>query len=218
MAILRGDRIVLPRRRGSQELRRRIIKRFFIGVVSLLLLMSLVGDGAARAAEALGSSPVASEYQVKAAFLYNFAKFIEWPDEAFTGAGAPIVFGIIGEDPFGRLLDQAVKGKSIRGREFVVKRLRGSQDAGICHILFISASEKKHVSQILERLKGAPVVTVSELDHFAQAGGIINFFVEENKVRFEINIDAAERAKLKISSKLLALSKVVRDTPSSGKH
>ena len=148
-----------------------------------------------------------SEYQVKAAFLYNFAKFVDWPGDAFGNSNAPLVVGVIGDDPFGGALDQAINGKTINGRPLVVRRLRLGQDLRSCHILFISSSERQRLPQIIQSLRGASVLTVGDMGQFNQQGGIINFILEANKVRFEINSRAADQARLKISSKLLSLAK-----------
>jgi hypothetical protein len=157
-----------------------------------------------------GSSPP-GEYEVKAAFLYNFAKFVEWPAEAFDDADAPLTIGVLGEDPFGDTLEQTVKGKTANGRKLAIRRFHKVRDLQPCHILFISSSEKRHLSEILDRLKGSSVLTVGEVEGFAKRGGVINFFVEDNRIRFEVNVDAAKRAKLKMSSKLLRLARIVRD-------
>ena len=148
-----------------------------------------------------------NEYQVKAAFLYNFAKFVDWPPEAFAGRSGKLVIGVIGEDPFGGALDQAINGKTIGGRSLVVHRLRWGQDLRSCHILFISSSERQRLPQIIQSLRGASVLTVGDMGQFNQQGGIINFVLEANKVGFEINSRGAHRARLRISSKLLALAK-----------
>ena len=175
-------------------------------VVSISVL-ALIGNTTTTPAD----SPAFSEYQVKAAFLYNFARFVEWPSNAFPDAQAPILLGVVGEDPFGGALEQVIKGKTVNGRELVLKRLTRQQDLKGFHMLFVSSSEARHLSQILESLKGKCVLTIGETEGFAQTGGVINFTLEENKVHFEINVDTAERAHLKISSKLLALAKVLKD-------
>lgn len=158
-----------------------------------------------QAAHAQRSS--ASEYAVKAAFLYNFAKFIEWPSGAPSG---PIKIGILGEDPFGATLDGTVKGKTANGRSLVIRRLKRTQDARSCHIVFVSRSEKGRFAEILEAVKGAPVLTVADTERFAHRGGMLNFYLEQNRVRFEVNVTAAEQARLKISSKLLRLARIVK--------
>jgi len=173
-------------------------------VLSLIILFAVCA--VTNAADT--SSP--GEYQVKAAFLYNFAKFVEWPTEAFPATNTAIILCILGEDPFGIDLEQAVKGKTANGKELTIRRIKEVQELKICHILFISSSEKKRLSQILEVTKNSSILTVGEMDRFAKLGGIINFVIEENKVRFEINVDVAEQAGLKINSKLLKLARIVK--------
>ncbi len=152
----------------------------------------------------------ASEYSVKAAFLYNFAKFVEWPPGAFENGGTPLIVGVVGSDPFGGTLDQAIQGKAVNGRQLIVRRFSLGQNLRECHILFISSSERKRLPQIIDSLRGTGVLTIGEMDQFNQQGGIINFVIDRGKVRFEINAGAAEQARLRLSSKLLALAKSVR--------
>ncbi len=178
-------------------------------LVTLLSSVNFVSDGPAHAQGV-------SEYEVKAAFLFNFAKFVEWPPEAFSDSGAPLIIGIIGDDPFGSAIDQTIDGKTVNGRRLMIRRLRWGQNLRGCHVLFVSSSEQKRLSAILEHLKGACVLTVSEMGQFIQQGGIIGFVIEASKVRFEINTSAAEPARLRISAKLLALAKVVRNGKSAG--
>lgn len=151
--------------------------------------------------------PLADEYHVKAIFLYNFAKFVDWPAEMSDG---PMCIGIIGDDPFGQELDQVVRGKTVNGRGFTVKRLQPDA-ARTCQILFIAASEKKRYKTILSFLKNAGVLTVGESTGFCESGGVINLEIVESKVRFDVNLDAAARARLRLSSKLLGLARIVRD-------
>jgi len=172
----------------------------------LLIALAFASNLLGIQAQAQGSS----EYAVKAAFLYNFAKFVEWPPGVFGNDGAPLVVGVVGDDPFGSALDQTIRGKSANGRQLIIRRFSWGQNLRECHILFISSSERKRLSQILDSLRGAGVLTVGETDHFNQQGGIINFVIEKGKVRFEINAGAAESSHLKLSSKLLALAKSVR--------
>jgi len=157
------------------------------------------------------------EYHVKAAFLYNFAKFVEWPPETMPSGNAPLVLGVVGEDPFGQVLEETIKGKTVNDRELVIRRFTRIQDVSSCHILFISSSERKRLPEIIAALRWSSVLTVSDMERFAQRGGIISLTMENNKVRFEVNLDSAERAGLKISSKLLALAKIVRDGSRGGK-
>ena len=176
-------------------------------VRALILGITGVLSGVVPSGRAQSETP--NEYQVKAAFLYNFAKFVEWPPDAFAGPQAPIVLGIVGEDPFGDALREIISGKTVNGRSFLIKRLKLGPELHGCHILFISSSEKKNLARIFESLKGSSVLTVGETDQFVQSGGAIKLFLEGNNVRFEINVGAASLARLKISSKLLALARSV---------
>lgn len=171
-----------------------------------------------------GSSPVldfaqtqeASEYEVKALFLYNFAKFVVWPSNASRQLIDPMTICVLGEDPFGPVLDDAVRGKSIGSHKLVIRRFQAAQSAQGCQIAFISASEKKRLRAVLSTLSGGGVLTVGETEGFAAMGGVINLVLEGGRVHFEVNVDAAEHAGLKISSKLLNLAKIVRDHSSNG--
>jgi hypothetical protein len=153
-----------------------------------------------------------SEYQVKAAYLFNFLKFVEYPNESFADPLAPFVIGVVGEDPFGNSLPQVVIGKTVQGRDLVIRDYRTGEDLRGAHILFISASERKRLSTILVSLRGSSVLTVADTDGFLEAGGMIQFRYENHRVRFAINVDATSRAKLKMSSKLLSLAKVIGGT------
>lgn len=186
------------------------LKKIGSGLFILLLLNGSLGVPA--------HPQTPSEYQVKAAFLYNFARFIEWPVESFKGENLPLVVGVLGDDPFGGALDQTLNGKSINGRPLIARRLKWGQNLRDCHLLFICPSEKKRLVQILDSLKGAGVVTISDLDNFCQQGGLIGFILEENKVRFVININVAEQARLRISSKLLSLAKAVLGERHAGRN
>jgi hypothetical protein len=154
-----------------------------------------------------------SEYEVKAAFLYNFIKYTEWPQKAFPSPDTPLTIGVVGEDPFRNLLDRAVEGKTFNGRKLIVKRFETPQNLKTCHLVFIGSSERGRLDQLLADLKGASVLTVSETEKFAERGGVINFTMLGEKVRFEINIKAAESAGLKISSKLLSVATVISTEP-----
>lgn len=168
--------------------------------------------GVLMTASALAQEPSqAPEYRIKAAFLYNFALYTEWPASMFETSDSPIVVAIAGEDPFGKELDAAVRGKTVRGRAIEIRRHKAADDVSACHLLFLSGAEAKQLPQILRRFPEAKPLTVAETEDFCRSGGVIRFFVDENKVRFEVNTDAAVRARLKISSKLLHLARVVRD-------
>jgi hypothetical protein len=154
--------------------------------------------------DAQGSQP--TEYQIKAAYIYNFARFVDWPPQAFASTNAPMVIGVLGENVFGSSFQQ-FNGRKINGHELQFEKFDSVTTATNCQILFISASEKSHLSKILGQLQGTSILTVSEADNFIGDGGMIYLFIdEENKVRFQINNNAARKAGLTISSKLLSLA------------
>lgn len=161
-------------------------------------------------------SETASEYDVKAAFLYNFAKFIQWPASSSNGDD-PIAICIFGDDPFGRDIDAIIAGKTINNHDIAIRRTRKLDDLRQCQIAFISASEADHLPEIIDTLRGLSVLLVGDTAGFAERGGHIEFITEDNKVRFSINIDASERSRLKMSSKLLALARIVHDDGRLGK-
>lgn len=154
-------------------------------------------------------SPMQREYEIKAAYIYNFINYIEWPENAFPAPGGTITIGVIGQNPFGAALD-VLNGKQVKGRTVALKQITDAKDLDQCQIVFINSSEKARLPELLGKLKDSRVLTVSEIDGFAEQGGIINFISEHNKVRFEINPDAARRLGLNISSELLKLAKVVK--------
>lgn len=148
----------------------------------------------------------AQEYQIKAAFLFNFAKFVQWPSEAFARSNSPIVIGVLGQNVFGDYLEDTIRDKTVQNRPFIIKEFKSAEEAVHCHILFVSASMKDSLPAILDKLNNASVLTVSDTDQFIKAGGMVNFIIENNKIRFQINDEAAKKAGLKISSKLLSLA------------
>jgi hypothetical protein len=150
-------------------------------------------------------APRPSEYQVKAAFLYNFVKFVEWPATPGEKVG-PIVLCMLGKDPFGGALDRAVEGKKVEGRPLAIRPINDIAAARSCHVLFVSASEVGRISEITYAVRTWDVLTVSEIHGFSGRGGIITFLMDGQRVRFQINSEAAARAGLKISSKLLQLA------------
>lgn len=172
-----------------------------------LLLILLLGPGF----PALGAE--VSEYTLKSAYLLNFAQSVHWPKSAFSDDQSPIVVGILGEDPFGGKLDDALKGKSAHGRPLAVKRFtnfdpKRSEDLGGCQILFIAESEQDHISEILSALQDYNLLTVSEIDQFPSLGGMILFDKEGDQISLVVNPKAAKKAGLKLSSDLLQLSKI----------
>ena len=156
------------------------------------------------------NAQVIDEYQVKAAFLYNFAKFVEWPPDAFKTSRDPIRICVLGHNPFGGFLEEAIQGKSIEGRAFAFRQVSGAEDASACQILFVSSSDGRHFRSLAQSLKQSGILTVGEAQGFASEGGVINFKLDDGRVRFEINVDAAEHAQLHISSKLLGLAQIVK--------
>jgi hypothetical protein len=174
----------------------------------LLIFLALASlPGANMPARA--QSEALSEYQIKAGFLFNFTKFVAWPPEAFSDPTGPIVLGVVGNDQVASLLEETVLNKSVNGRAVIVKRLKEGQDLRSCHILFIGSSQERHSRQMLDNVKGASILTVGEATGFVQSGGVINFFIEDNKVRLELNLDAATRARVKISAKVIAVARLV---------
>lgn len=149
------------------------------------------------------------EYQVKAVFLFNFAQFVEWPSPALPEAKAPLVIGVLGEDPFGAYLDETVRGETVNNRPLVVRRFRSVNEIDTCHVLFISRSEADRLEQIVASLKGRSILTVGDTDGFAKRGVMIRFMTVDNKIRLRINLERANAANLKISSKLLRPAEVV---------
>jgi hypothetical protein len=149
------------------------------------------------------------EYRLKAAFLFHFAQFVEWPTEALGNADAPFVICIAGEDPFRGGLEETVQGKLIASRPVQIRHIKQVQEGQECRVLFIGKSEREGVSPLTATLRNMPVLTVGESDDFLQKAGIIRFCVEDRKIRFEVNQEAAETANLKISSRLLLLAKTV---------
>jgi hypothetical protein len=194
---------------GYQRTVKLMLRRVGILIVALSVSLSWAPETFAQARDSSDSS----EYLIKAGFIFNFAKFVEWPTTAFAQPDSPIVIGILGTDPFGTIIDQIVQDKKVGARGFVVKRLKwGSdvKDLRDCKILFVSASEKAHMDELLQMVKGLPVLTVGETPGFAERGGVIRFVLEDNRVRFEVNVEAAHQAELTISSRLLTLARIIQ--------
>jgi hypothetical protein len=187
----------------------------------LIVVLGMTMNWASTADAQAGDGSDSSEYLIKAGFIYNFAKFVEWPTAAFSQPDSPIVIGVLGTDPFGNVLDRIVEDKKIGPRGFVVKRLKWGKDLKDlkdCKIVFVSASERAHIDEILQSVKGLPILTVGETPGFAERGGVIRFTLEDNRVRFEVNVDAAHQADLNISSRLLTLAKIIGQTAASGRN
>ena len=173
-------------------------------LVLILLVWSMMGIGQM----AQGEPPVSREYALKAAFLYNFAKFVEWPKEAFPDESTPIVLCIVGEDPFGTALEP-VKGRPVHGRKTVIKRDVKPDELTTCHICFVGRPEEENLARILAELRDRHALTVGDVEGFAQRGGVIGLVTVEDEIHLEINVDAAERAGLTVSSRLLKLGRII---------
>jgi hypothetical protein len=154
--------------------------------------------------------PRPSEYQVKAAYLYNFGSFIRWPARAVAGKDDSFAVCVLGQDPFGHTIDSTLAGETLDGKPVVIRRISKPQDAGDCRILFISSTEEDHLKEILAAFDPAGVLTVSDMPGFSRRGGIIQFVLEGDRIRFEINLASAESAKLVLSSELLKVATNVR--------
>lgn len=155
-----------------------------------------------------GGAPKFHEYEVKAAFLFNFMQFVEWPANAATNAKSPLWIGVLGEDPFGNALAEAIEGETILGRPLALKRGRQIADLKDCHLIFVCRSERVRLGEILAALRGHSALTVSDTDQFCEHGGMIGLINEGGRIRFDINLEAAEQCNLKISSKLLRLGRL----------
>jgi YfiR/HmsC-like len=194
-----------PRLRRYAETMGRSMRRPAALFAALALLTTISSAGAQNAKS--------GEYEIKAAFLFHFAQFVDWPAEAFEQADSPITYCTIGADPFEGALDAALKGKTHGSRAFAVRHLASWENVQACQLLFIGAAENKHTTAALASVEKRATLTVGETEHFAADGGMIGFCFEDNKIRFEINVRAAEQANLKISARLLALAKTVIGGP-----
>lgn len=151
----------------------------------------------------------ASEYDIKAVFLYNFTKFTDWPENAFPSTNSPIIIAVAGQDPFGKALDEVMKGEAVRRHPLQVQRLNGGAPIPHCHILFIARSEKDRLDSLLKEVQGRPILTVADTPRAAERGVMVNLVVQES-VRMEINQAAIAAARLQVSSKLLSLARIVQ--------
>jgi hypothetical protein len=175
-----------------------------------LLLVPLIFGQLLIAKAAVAQTDSAGEYEIKAAMLYNLMQFVEWPSSAYASAQSPDVMCVLGWDPFGNSLTSLVSDKTVDGRPVQIRHVKNDQEVRACHVLYISSSERKHLSQILSNLTGASVLTVGEMSQFAERGGMVQFALEEKQVHFQVNLDAASRSGLKISARLLTLARIVK--------
>jgi hypothetical protein len=180
------------------------------------MLGALLLGGALLASEGWAATGGPSEYQVKAVFLFNFSQFVEWPPGAFADRNTPFIIGVLGQDPFGTNLDEAVRGETVNGRPLVIRRFRSVADIEACHILFIDRTEIPRVDAILAMLNHRSTLTVSDFEGFAQRGVMIRFINEKNRIRLRIDVDSARAAGLTISSKLLRPAQIVSGSDRGG--
>lgn len=173
-------------------------------------LLALLGWLLGSNQGAFGDAPSLTEYQVKALFLLNFTKYVDWPASAFPQADSPITIGVVGENNFGEDLGKAVEGKIVGGRKIILVPANDESEWSKCRILFVSASEKKRLPEILAAVKTQAVLTVGETEQFTALGGVINFTKREGRIRLEISLDGARLARIQVSSKLLSVADAVR--------
>jgi hypothetical protein len=183
------------------------------GRVAILVLLSLIS-----LCRVESRAQARSESEVKAAFLYNFAKFVDWPPEVFPHEDSALKICVLGQNPFGPEFGAFIEGKAAQGRKLQFAQVQNVQQAKSCQILYVASSEKPQILQILKAVDGGRVLTVGDWNEFARSGGIINFVLENDRVRFEINVDAAERSGVKLSSKLLGVASIVRDKPEAARN
>lgn len=173
----------------------------------------VLGWLAASGAAVAGEPTPFREYDVKAVFLFNFAQFIDWPESTLFDTNTAFVIGVLGEDPFGAILDETVRGESIRGRPLTVRRFRKPEDAPGCHLVFVCRSEKGRIADTVRRLGGQGILTVGDVESFGRLGGMITFKMVKGRVQFEINVTAAEKEGFRLSAKLLRVAQVVNGGP-----
>jgi len=183
---------------------------------AIVCLVALVALVALLAPASRGQDAKPNEYQVKAVYLYNFGRFVEWPAQAATAKGASFDICILGHDPFGPVLDSTVAGEKIDGQRVMVRRIVKVQEAAGCRILFITTSEESRLKDILSALERTGVLTVSDIPHFSERGGMIQLLEQGGKIRFEVNLTNAQDEGLTLSSDLLKVAAAVRKNSQPG--
>lgn len=179
----------------------RFFTKHFLKFVTVVLL--LFGCNMLRA------QTIANEKQIKAVFLFNFSQFVEWPASAFSEPQTPLTIGILGDNPFGKHLEQVVHNEKINNRSISIQHYTSVEEIKTCHILFINISDKAQLAEILKKLQGKCILTVGDSRNFIKEGGMVRFITENDKIKFQINTDVAKAADLTISSKLLRLAEIV---------
>jgi hypothetical protein len=188
--------------------------RGIISAISIALCSSLAVLFLAPAA--CGQQYRPSEYQVKATYLYDFSRFVEWPEQSADSRSGPFLICVLGQNPFGRTLNDLVANENIGGKSVVAKQVNTADDAAGCRVVFISFSEEAHLKQILASLNSSSALTVSDLPRFTERGGMIQFVLENNHVRFQVNIETAKHAGIAMSSELLKLAVGIRKNSTFG--
>ena len=176
-----------------------------VGWLILFIWLAICLAGSAAPAV----SGASREYQLKAVFLFNFAQFTEWPADAFAKPDSPLIIGVLGNDPFGGILAETVKGEAVHGHPLEVHHFRTVEEIKTCHILYISRSEDTRLERIVAAFKGKPILTVSDIDRAAYRGAMVRFLMEQNKIRLRINLEAVKSANLNMSSKVLRAAQIV---------
>jgi len=190
--------------------------------VTLGLFLSVIAMLIAAAAFAVEPNSSADhspgEYDVKAAYLYYFAKFVEWPGQFFSTKDSPIVIGIVGDDPFGSVLEKTISGKTAQTRGIVIHRPKTIEDLRLCHIVFISSSDPGRAAQLVDNLESGHVLTVCEEDYTSRSKCIISFVMKAGRVQFDVDVRKADKAGVKISSKLIMVSRNARPDAAKGRN
>jgi hypothetical protein len=181
------------------------MNKYLLNIISVLCLV------ACSAVDISAQEQKAGEYQVKALFLYNFMNFVDWPADSSIHSSPTINVCVIGEDPLNNALDD-IRDKTVKDKKLAIRYYRPYDEPKGCHLIFIPAAGKRHLAHILKSVREANVLTVGDTEESARQGAIIGFYIEQKKVRFAINIEAARRAGLRISAKLLKLAKIIKAT------
>lgn len=179
---------------------------------AIILVLSSLG-----AALQASAQQGASEYEVKAVFLHHFFQFVQWPDSAFSDSSSPYIVGVLGDDPFGHLIDEALQGDSVGGRPIHIRRYEDLQAARESHLLYIAETDEKKLKKMLDNLRNQEVLTVSDVEGFGSMGGMIELAKNGTSLKLKINHQSAKDAKLQISSRLLKLAEIISTDNESGK-
>lgn len=176
-----------------------------------ILLLAALWCWTVALAHGQTTTQLAGEYQIKAAFLFNFAKFVKWPESALPEAATSIAVCVLSDEDVARTIEETIGGKTVRDKRVVVTRLTTAEPDASCQMLFVSGDQAAKADKFFGTLAEASVLTVGETEDFAARGGVMNFRMETNKIRFDVNADAAKRAHLELSSQLLKLATIVHD-------